>query len=154
MFSPTQLGFRKGNRTSDALKVIHNIIDIYCHKRKGNIYGCFVDFRKAFDKVPRDILLSKLVSTGMGGKVFEIIKSMYTHDFASIKLSDGITTPIPVNQGVRQGCVLSPTLFNIYMSDLEPLLSKNNDISAVLIDDINKIPCLCWADDILLLSET
>ena len=47
IFSPTQLGFRKGNRTSDALMILHNLINEYCKKRKQNIFGCFVDFSKA-----------------------------------------------------------------------------------------------------------
>ena len=58
-FSESQLGFMKGLRTSDALNIVHNIIDDYCYHRKKNIFACFVDFKKAFDNVPRDILLRK-----------------------------------------------------------------------------------------------
>ena len=152
VLSSTQLGFRKGNRTSDALIILHNLIDRYCRKNRQNIFGCFVDFRKAFDKVPRDKLINKISRIGIGGNVLKIIRSMYTNDYAVIKLKDGITSPIEVNQGVRQGCVLSPTLFNLYMSDFESLLSSTRDISPVSVNTNTEIPCLLWADDILLLS--
>ena len=151
IFSPTQLGFRRGNRTSDALIILHNLIDKYCHKKRQNIFGCFVDFSKAFDKVPRDKLINKISKLGIGGKMLEIIKSMYTNDYAVIKLKEGTTSPIEVNQGVRQGCVLSPTLFNLYMSDFTSLLCSKGDISPVTVDG-TEIPCLLWADDIILLS--
>ena len=45
ILSDTQLGFRRGNRTSDALKIIHNLIDVYCHKKNTPVFGCFVDFK-------------------------------------------------------------------------------------------------------------
>ena len=101
LLSDSQLGFRKGNRTSDALKILHNVIDTYCHNQKKSVFGCFVDFKKAFDKVPRDKLLNKLANIGISGKVFDVIKSMYNQDFVSIKLPKGITIPIEVNQCVR-----------------------------------------------------
>ena len=59
LLSENQLGFVQGNRTSDP-HILHNLIQKYCHKNKKKIYGCFVDFSKAFDNVSRDILLSKL----------------------------------------------------------------------------------------------
>ena len=154
ILNDSQLGFRRGNRTSDALTILHNLINEYCHKKQKPIFGCFVDFKKAFDTVPRDKLLNKLSACGIGGKVLDVIKSMYSHDFVVIKLNNNITTPIEVNQGVRQGCVLSPTLFNLYMSDFPPLLSSDDGTFPVSIDSNTKIHCILWADDIVLLSES
>ena len=56
-----------------------------------------------------------------------------------------------INQGVRQGCVLSPLLFNIFMADLPKLLDASKD--NVKVGDID-LSCLVWADDIVLLSVT
>ena len=59
ILSDKQLGFVAGNRTSDAHIVINNLVRKYCHKNSSKIYSCFVDFSKAFDTIPRDILLTK-----------------------------------------------------------------------------------------------
>ena len=53
ILSKAQLGFVPGNRTLDALLILYNIIDYYCHKNKKHVFGCFVDFSKAFDTKPR-----------------------------------------------------------------------------------------------------
>ena len=74
-----QLGFVQGNRTSDPHITLHNLIQKYCHKNKKKIYGCFVDFSKAFDNVSRDILLSKLQKNGVDGKFFDILKTITVH---------------------------------------------------------------------------
>ena len=119
----TQLGFVPGNRTSDAHIIINNIIQKYCHKGNSKIFSCFVDFSKAFDTVPRDILLKKLLSYNIKGKFFKIIRNIYTNDKACVKIQNQVTDSFGINQGVRQGCVLSPLLFNIFLSDL----AKNID---------------------------
>ena len=152
LLSDGQLGFRKGNRTSDALIIMHNVIDFYCQKRKKSLFGCFVDFQKAFDTIPRDKLLCKLSKLGINGKMFDILNSMYSVNSAAFKINGGMTKEISINQGVKQGCVLSPTLFNLYMSDFEPSLKDFPDVEVPSLGD-TKVTCILWADDILMLSE-
>ena len=113
-----QLGFLPGNRTSDAHIIIHKLVRKYCHKNNSRIYGCFIDFSKAFDMIPREILFNKLLNYNIKGNFFNVIKNIYTNDKACIKIGGQSTEYFKVNQGVRQGCVLSPLLFNIFMSDL------------------------------------
>ena len=152
-FSPSQLGFMKGIRTSDALNLVHNIIDDYCYKKNAKLFACFVDFRKAFDNVPRGILLEKLWNLGITGKMFNIIKSMYSDDSVRIKMGEYMSTSVSVSKGVKQGCVLSPTLFNLFISDFPDLLSKPSG-NTVFIDDNERIPCIMWADDIVIFSQS
>ena len=150
ILSASQLGFIKGNRTSDAHIIIRNLIDKYCHKNNKRIYSCFIDLSKAFDTVPRDILLQKLQGVGIKGKVFNIIRGIYTNDKAYMKIDGKVTKSFPINQGVRQGCVLSPLLFNIYMAELaKDLMALDNG----LMMDNHKINSIFWADDIVLLCE-
>ena len=78
---------------------------------------------------------------------------MYCHDYACISLGDKITTAFRINQGVKQGCILSPLLFNIFLSDL-PHYLNNGDTRPVGISDGEKLNSLIWADDLLILSET
>ena len=73
-------------RTSDAHIILYNLINRYCHKKGSKIYGCFVDFSKAFDSLPRDLLFQKLSDIGVSGKFYEIIKSLYKDDKICIKM--------------------------------------------------------------------
>ena len=151
ILSPSQLGFLAGNRTSDAHIILHNLINEYCHKKNSRIYGCFVDFSKAFDSIPRNRMFQKLLDIGVTGKFYDIIKFIYEGDQVCIKIKDMITPAIQTMMGVRQGCVLSPLLFNIYMADFPASLSKT--IGVQLADGQN-INCILWADDIILLSDS
>ena len=152
LLSESQLGFIQGNRTSDPHIILHNLIQKYCQRKKGKLYGCFVDFSKAFDNVSRDILLSKLQKNGIVGKFFGIIKTIYSEDTTCIKIGTSYSDPFKPNKGVRQGCVLSPLLFNIFLGDLQNELDSCND--NVKLNDNKEISCLMWADDILILSES
>ena len=118
LLSPGQLGFVKGNRTSDPHIILHNLLQKYCHKGKRKLYGCFVDFSKAFHSIPRDILLNKLKKKGIDGRV----RTLYLEDTASVKIGNKYSPPFKTNTGVRQGCILSPLLFNLFLADLQPIL--------------------------------
>ena len=148
-----QLGFLQGNRTSDAHIILNTLIQSYCHKEGKKIFACFVDFRKAFDTVPRDILFSKLLGHGVTGKFFNILKTFYTNDTCCVKAGNKITTTFPTNQGVKQGCILSPLLFNIFLSDIVSYFNKE-ECTPLQFRNGNAISSLIWADDIVLLSES
>ena len=147
----SQLGFVPGNRTSDAHIIINNLIQKYCHKNNSKIFSCFVDFSKAFDTIPRDILLKKLLSHNIKGKFFNIIRNIYADDKAGIKIQNQCTETFEINMGVRQGCVLSPLLFNIFLSDLPQKLDLTE--SKVKLGN-TELASLVWADDIVLMSES
>ena len=149
----SQLGFMPKNRCSDALIILYNLFNKYCRQRSGYMFGCFVDFRKAFDTIPRHLLFQKLLSHNITGKFYESIKNMYANDLASISIGESITKPFRVNQGVKQGCILSPLLFNIFLSDLPDALNCG-DTRPVQINNSLTMNSLIWADDLLMLSET
>ena len=142
-----------GNRTSDALIVLYNLFNKYCIQKNRYIYACFVDFKKAFDTIPRHILFQKLLSHNITGKFYNSIKNMYTQDQASIRFGDKMTETFKIEQGVKQGCILSPLLFNIFISDLQQTLDKGES-TPILIEGTKTLNSLIWADDLLMLSET
>ena len=92
-----QLGFMPGNRCSDALIILYNLFNKYCIKGNSYVYACFVDFKKAFDTVPRHILFQKLLSYNITGKFYNSIKNMYTQDFACVNTGDGLTEKFRIN---------------------------------------------------------
>ena len=151
ILSPNQLGFLPGNRTSDAHIILYNLIDKYCHKRKSNLYGCFVDFSKAFDNIPRKTLFKKLIDYGITGNFLNIILNLYKNDKTCIKINEKMSQTIKTQKGVRQGCVLSALLFNIFMSDLPKKLNLENSVS---IGENVQLNCIMWADDIIILSDS
>ena len=113
--------------------ILHSLI----HRRfiKGKkLFACFIDFEKAFDRVPRELLISKLQKCGINGHFVRVLQSMYKKDKACIKRGNKITETFPINIGVKQGDKPSPTLFNLYLHDL-PELFRLDSTDLVLIKD-------------------
>ena len=66
----------EGNRASDNLFILRSLVDLYCNKNGKKLYTAFIDFEKAYDNAPRNILLKKLLKFGIRGKTFKFIESM------------------------------------------------------------------------------
>ena len=151
ILKPNQLGFVPGNRCSDAHIIIQFLIQKYCHRQGKKLYGCFVDFSKAFDTISREKLFEKLLNHGIKGNFYNVLKNMYFNDETRIKVGDHLSDAIYPNQGVRQGCILSPLLFNIYLSDLPSRLEAGR--TGPKINDII-FNSIIWADDLIMFSES
>ena len=148
VISDKQIGFKKKARTSDHIFVINTLFRKFM---KGNkkLYMCFVDFRKAYDSVWRDALMMKLMRSGIKGNFFGVIENMYQGCKSCIKGNGVLSDVFPCDTGVRQGDVMSPNLFNLYINDLPDLFENDTD-SPMLVDQF--IHCLLYADDLVLLS--
>ena len=68
--SPNQIGFKKGHRTSDHIFVIKTIVDKIVKTEKGKLFVAFIDFRKAYDRINRTLLLLKLQRVGVNYYLF------------------------------------------------------------------------------------
>lgn len=149
---PEQGGFRKNFRTADNMFILKSLIDKYKYVNKTGLFTCFVDFSKAFDSVWRPGLLFKLMKNNVTGNMYKIIKSMLSNSSSQLKLGEGLLPPIKPSKGVRQGCSLSPTLFNLFISDLPSFLLENSKVSVELQQYL--LSCLLWADDLVLFSSS
>lgn len=92
-----------------------------CQRRKfknENTVLCFLDLKKAYDMVPHQKLIDKLVKKQLGSKLIDFIKSMYSNTKMRVKIGDSKSNTFEYKRGVRQGCPTSPLLFNIYIDDL------------------------------------
>ena len=112
------MGFLPNYCTTDHVFTLHTQIYKQTNTDKGKVFSCYVVFKKAFDSIWNEGLLYKLMEGGVGGKTYNNIKSMYTNNKCAVKIGKKHTHFFPQGRGVRQGCSLSPTLFNIYIKEL------------------------------------
>ena len=151
ILSPNQFGFRDDHRTHDAIFVLKSIVSIYKQRNNKPVYACFVDFSKAFDSVIRSAMFFKLGQLGITGGALKLITSIYSHSEHIIKSGGSYSIPLPSKLGVKQGCNLSPLLFNLFVNDIHAIF----DETCAPVDLNNwKISSLSFADDLVILSES
>ena len=79
-----------------------------------NIYFCFIDYAKAFDCVDHNKLWKILKEMGILDHLTCLLRNLYAGQEATVRAEHGTTDWFQIGQGVRQGCILSPCLFNLY----------------------------------------
>ena len=152
LISNIQGSGKKCSRTSDHLMVIKFLIDKIVKGEKKKLFACFVDIRKAFDCTNRELLFYKLLSEyGVGGNFLKILQSMYDNHEVYVRLSDGLLQPIQTTIGLKQGCGISPLLFNLFINKLPSIFDKTCDPVNLGGHDLSS---LLWADDLVILSST
>ena len=113
----------KKKSITDHLSSLTNIIKTKI-KKKLSTFTAFIDFRKAYDTVNRNVLWKKLCNVGVNGKMFKAIKSLYSCVSSCIRINGLKTDWFDVTTGLRQGCCLSPLLFNIFINDFALKITK------------------------------
>ena len=151
LISYNQIGFRKDFRTSDHVFTLKTLIDKSFSENK-KLYVCFVDFKKAYDTVWRNGLFFKLLNYGFSPGFVNVIKNMYAQLKACIQLPNGLSNTFQSLIGLKQGCNLSPILFNLFVNEFINTLN-NIDTDAPSLRNL-KASCLFYADDLVLISES
>ncbi|MCO5567345.1 hypothetical protein L7F22_021035 [Adiantum nelumboides] len=135
-----QASFRRGFSTLDHIFTLRAIIEEGRSHGK-RIYCSFVDFRKAFDTVPRARLMRRLQEMGVPIALTWGIMALYRKSVTGhVRTTEGISDLVHSTIGVKQGCPLSPTLFGMYVDEVSPTLFG--------------IPLLLYADDIVLIFDS
>jgi hypothetical protein len=151
LLSDAQFGFRKGKSTVDALFVLSSIVQKYINDNK-RLYCVFVDFKKAFDSVYRNALWLKLHKSGIRGKLLRIVKDMYNKVKSCIKVCNSYSEFFEYAVGLRQGEIISPVLFSLFIDDIELFLQHDINCGLQLNDII--LILLLFADDMAILGNS
>ena len=111
--SDVQAGFRKGRGTRDQIANIRWIIK-KAREFQENIYFCFIGYAKAFDCVDYNKLWKILKQMGIPDHLTCLLRNLFADQEATVRTGHGVTDWFQIRKGVRQGCILSPCLFNFY----------------------------------------
>ena len=115
MLPESQNGFRKGHGCADMIFVASQLVE-KAREHGESLYVLFVDLRKAYDSVLRQALWKVLEKYGVPEEMLNVVKSFYEGMHAEVRVGSTVTDRFEVQNGLRQGCTLAPTLFNIYFS--------------------------------------
>jgi hypothetical protein len=119
--------------------------------KERKVFAFFVDLRAAFDNVNREKLWELMERWSINGNVIDRLRGIYRETMATIRTKEGLSEEIKTRKGVRQGCVLSPILFNIYIAYLDKYLEERG-IGRIKIGK-ERIWSLAYTDDSILISK-
>ena len=106
-----QAGFRPGRGCVDHIFTLRQVLEQRRTYRQPTII-VFLDFKAAFDSVDRSVLFDILASKGVPTKFVNILRALYSHTTGRVRVYNELSGSFPTTSGVRQGCPLSPFLFN------------------------------------------
>ena len=144
-----QYGFTEGKGTRNAIFNMRMITERAIEVQK-NVFMCFIDYEKAFDKVRHSQLIEILQSINVDGKDIRLITNLYWNQQAAVNIDNNLTPWIEIKRGVRQGCVMSPDLFSVYG---EIIMRSINGMEGIRIggENINNIR---FADDTVIIADS
>jgi retron-type reverse transcriptase len=127
-----------------SINVIH-----YINKLKDKNHMIIsVDAEKAFDKIQHSFMIKVLERSGIQGPYLNIIKAIYSKSIANIKVNGEKLEAIPLKSGTRQGCPLSPYLFNIVLELLARAIRKQKEVKGIQIGS-EEVKISLFADDMI-----
>ena len=145
-------GFSKGRGTRDQIANIRWIMEKAREFQK-NIYFCFIDYAKAFDCVDHNKLQKIMKEMGIPDHLTCLLRNLYARQEATVRTGHGTTDWFQIGKRIRQGCILSPCLFNLYAEYIMRNAGLEEAQAGIKIAGRN-INNLRYADDTTLMAES
>jgi hypothetical protein len=146
-----QSGFRAGRSLVGNLFVLQKLIE----KRTSvgeERHLALIDVEKAYDSVPRCRLWEILTEISMDPELVEVIMKIYDNHIAYVRHGNTLSQPIVPTKGLRQGCSLSPVLFNIYIERVLEVWKRNCQGMGIPVND-RYLFTLNFADDQMVIAQ-
>jgi hypothetical protein len=124
-----------------------------CIERSSRLYTVFIDFEKAYDSINREATWKEVKRYGVPTQIINLIKETYRGYACQVVHEGRVSVPISVQTGVRQGCILSPTMFLIVIEAVMQNVNRDRQ-QGIQWGLVNRLEDLDFADDLCLLSET
>jgi len=162
LFSPAQAGFRTLEECVTQVACLYEIGKRRTIAGEGT-YLLFVDFKKAYDTVPHEALFVKLENYGVRGRMLDYIRAIYRDSVIQVRTGgpNGVLSePVPLLRGLRQGCPMSPVLFNIFINNIfDNTENLGVQVPAGVPNSPNpwlseKVSGLLFADDLVAIAPT
>ena len=150
ILSEEQAGFRAGRSTIEQIFNIR-ILNEKCLQHQKMLVHNFIDFKKAFDRVWHDGLWQVMNEFNIDKNIIDVIKALYNKSSSAVLLNNQIGESFRTSIGVRQGCILSPVLFNIFLEHI--MMQTLQGFTPTLTINGRPISNLRFADDIDLIGE-
>ena len=148
--SDYQFAYKSGHATDTCIFVFKQIVDYYI--RNGSpVFACFLDASKAFDRVNHWTLYNKLVDRNTPLYIVRLLVCWYNKQKFIVRWGNSFSNEFAVTNGVRQGGIMSPLLYNVYTDDLNTKLSQMKVGCKMKGIRVN---CLSYADDMVLISPS
>ena len=153
-----QCGFRRGRGCVDQVFVIKQLSEKFVSKNR-EMYAAFMDLEKAYDRIDRDAMWRVLSGYGVNGKLLRAVQCVYDKSEACVRVCREESEWFEVKVGLRQGCVMSPWLFNVYMDGVMREVRENaGDVGVRLVESSGrrewKVEWLMFADDTVLVCDS
>eukprot|EP00660_Eupelagonema_oceanica_P008660 gene8660-6848_t len=165
----TSNGFRPLRGTMDCVAIVRALLDHVTASQNGTLHAVYVDLRKAFDRVHRQGLWITLQRLGVPPRLLRVVRALHDGMEARVRVDGSLSDAFPVRTGVRQGCLVAPTLLNLFYAavldawrvgvphDIEPRFSVGARLRGVTethgreskyrATDTSLIDDLVYADD-------
>ena len=150
LVSGLQFAYKPEHSTTQCTWAAKEVVSYY-NNNGSNVHACVLDCSKAFDKIRHDILFKKLYDKGLPPILVRIIMQMYLNSSAQVKWDGSISTTFNMSNGVKQGSVISPLFFTLYVDELVQTLEKSGYGCKL---GAKYFGILVYADDIFLLSPS